>query len=545
VTLNYQTEVAELEETRTNSTETLREVDALRTRYRLPAWFLVALGVASAVAGFVILGLKGLSILWTGLLGGGALLLGVGLVLMLTGGRARTEDRAEALRLLSEAQRRLNQLRSARADASVGISELARAMKYRDQVELLREWNEYARLREESAPAMQAQERLAALEAQRKQALDSARALLQPLGAGAPEPAELERVAHCIRRSIAVRQRFSELERGGSWVDEEKCVADAEAAGRKERAVRILLSAGLQYDPSRSWAEHAHELAERVRARVRHELLTKELIPQLERGLLSEHELRELHSQLALIESEKRAEGAPTAAGRSPLEVEAESRRHRESLDQVQKRRTDLRLKYEEISRRYYTDHPDKLIQREKIQQALDRARRFKHAIELAKGTIQSVATETHRRWAEFLNQRVTELLGAFGTRVEQLRFGDDLDFSVKLPGGGQSSRGRADLQLSSGARDQLYLAVRLGISEFLSRGQSPLPLLLDDAFATSDDERARAGMKLLIEAFSPAHQIVVLTCHRSRHEGLAKLDAELYAQRVQWLDTRTATLAG
>ena len=69
--------------------------------------------------------------------------------------------------------------------------------------------------------------------------------------------------------------------------------------------------------------------------------------------------------------------------------------------------------------------------------------------------------------------------------------------------------------------------------------------MLLDDAFATSDDERTRAGMKLLIEGFAPAHQIIVLTCHRTRHEALAQLDQELYAQRVQWLDARAATLAG
>jgi uncharacterized protein YhaN len=97
--------------------------------------------------------------------------------------------------------------------------------------------------------------------------------------------------------------------------------------------------------------------------------------------------------------------------------------------------------------------------------------------------------------------------------------------------------------QLSSGARDQLYLAIRLAISEFLSAPDDPLPLLIDDVYATSDDERTRAGMRLLIEHFAERHQIIIVSCHRSRLETLSKLDPELYRSRVQLLDARTSTL--
>ena len=62
------------------------------------------------------------------------------------------------------------------------------------------------------------------------------------------------------------------------------------------------------------------------------------------------------------------------------------------------------------------------------------------------------------------------------------------------------------------------------------------MPLLLDDVFATSDDERARAGMRTLIERVE-GHQIVLTTCHRQRYERLKELDPELYARRVQFLD--------
>jgi hypothetical protein len=548
--LVHQTEVVSLEQTRVESTETLRAIDALHNRWRLPGWFLVALGLASALAGVVVQVLGGLATLWTSLLGGGAALLVAGLTLLMTGARARATERAAALQRLSEAQRRLTQMRTDRAETEVMLAEMARSMHYRDEVDLLREWNEYARLMEESAPALRAQERLAALETRRRHTIEAAHALLEPLGgvdvSGVRpiEPADLERAAQEIRRALALRQRMADLESGWEWMAEERRVAEATVGGLRERAMRILQTAGLGWDPDRPWADLARELSERVQAQARYTLLVEDLIPQAEGRVLPEGRARELETQLQAIEAAQSPEpAADPGTGRAPLEIEAEGRRLRESLDTLQRRRTELRLEVEEVWRRYQAEHPEKRTQREKIEQALLKARRFKAAADLARETITAVATETHRRWAEFLNQRVTQILATFGTRVEQLRFGDDLDFSVKLWNGQHVARGRADLQLSAGARDQLYLAVRLAIAEFLSRGQSPLPLLLDDPFATSDDDRARAGMRLLLEHFAPTHQLIVLTCHRGRYQALAALDASLYGERVQWLELKPAGL--
>ena len=196
------------------------------------------------------------------------------------------------------------------------------------------------------------------------------------------------------------------------------------------------------------------------------------------------------------------------------------------------------------MCRRYEAEHPEKLQHIERLERALGRARRFKKAIELAAATIKETALDTHKRWAEFLNQRVGEMLEQVGARVEELRFGEDLDFSVKFWNGQQVARGKAVLQLSAGARDQLHLAVRLAVAEYLSPKDDPLPLLIDDVFATSDDERTRAGMRMLLEHFGQRHQIVVVSCHRVRLETLSKLDPELYQSRVQWLDARTTSFA-
>jgi len=533
--LAFQTEVADLESLRTESTEMLREIDAVRNSRRVPGWVLLALGLGAASSGIVIMVLKLEPVLWNSLALGGVVLLAVGGVLLGSASTARKNDRELALRQLSDAQRRLNQLRSQRAESEVGLGELSRTMGYRDPVEMIRDWGEYTRIQEDSGPIARAQQQLAALDSQRKQAVDDARRLLERAGGGTPEPERLEAAAAGIRKLVSVRQKIADTDKSWSWIDDEKRVAEAAATGLQERAVKILQAAGLTHDPTKPWGPQVQALADRARGRERHATLVGELIPQAERRVLPEKSRTELENQLQLLETQA-AKGA-AAPGRGQAELEVESRKRREALEQVQQRRNELRFEVEETWRRYHSEHPDKVERLERAQQALRRARRFKRAVDLARETIQGVAEETHRRWADHLNARVGELLAGVGAGIEQVRFGEDLDFSITVPGGHQLARGRAVQQISAGARDQLYLAVRLAVSEYLSRGKVSLPLLIDDAFANSDDQRTRLAVKLLVEHFSREHQVILATCHRRRFEQIAEQDRELFAERVQWLE--------
>jgi hypothetical protein len=552
--LAYQTEVAGLEQVRTESTETLRAIDAQRNAQRMPGWFLVALGLGGAAAGAVILGMHGSAPLGGMLVAGGSVCILFGAIMLFIAARARQAEREDALKRLSEAQRRLNQLRNQRAETEVALTELSTRFNYRDPVELMREWGEYARLAEEFGPMLRPQEHLEALQQRRLKALSEVRTILDRVGGGEPDPSRLETVAGGIRRWHEVHRRLADLERGWSWIDEEKRVAEALANGLKERATTMLRAAGLTYDPSRSWTQHFAELATRSKDRARYTTLTEQMIPQAVAQLRPESEIDGLRGQLSMIEADesKRPASEETAgtsgkpAGRSAFEIDQERESLQGDLDRLRGRESELRAQIDQTWRRYHSDQPEKLAQRERLTTALTRARRFKKAVELARETIQKVALETHRRWADHLNQRVTDVLRSMGTKVTEMRFGEDLDFSVRTWNGeALTPRGKAVLQLSAGARDQLHLAVRLAVAEYLSRGRVTLPLLMDDPFATSDDDRARAGMKLLLEHFSQRHQIIVVTCHRKRCESLAALDPELYAQRVTWLNLHSASVAG
>ena len=70
-------------------------------------------------------------------------------------------------------------------------------------------------------------------------------------------------------------------------------------------------------------------------------------------------------------------------------------------------------------------------------------------------------------------------------------------------------------LKLSSGTRDQLYLALRLAVCKvLLDQGDETVPIVLDDPFVNYDDRRAACGMKLLRE-IARERQVILLTCRR------------------------------
>jgi uncharacterized protein YhaN len=224
-------------------------------------------------------------------------------------------------------------------------------------------------------------------------------------------------------------------------------------------------------------------------------------------------------------------------AARAHAEVENDSRSVGSQLEDVRQRRADLRVQVEKVWQQHTEKRPELDLELERLGRALERAQRFQEAVQLARTTIEQVATDTHRKWADFLNERVAAILATFGGSVQSVRFGEDLDFSVQLAGGPLVSRGKAHMQLSAGARDQLYLAVRLAISEYLSRGGEALPLLADDVFATSDDHRLHTGMRALVESFGAGHQVFITSCHRSRMVELQRQDPAMFREGVHWID--------
>lgn len=106
------------------------------------------------------------------------------------------------------------------------------------------------------------------------------------------------------------------------------------------------------------------------------------------------------------------------------------------------------------------------------------------------------------------LAQRATRYFQRFTGRDRRVELDEGFAVTVVEPDG----QGCAVAQLSQGAQDQLYLALRLAIADLVG-GEAPLPLLLDDPFVNCDAGRL-ARIRTALEEVAGKRQIVLFT-HR------------------------------
>jgi DNA repair exonuclease SbcCD ATPase subunit len=145
-----------------------------------------------------------------------------------------------------------------------------------------------------------------------------------------------------------------------------------------------------------------------------------------------------------------------------------------------------------------------KSLKTEKAEQELQ-----KKADEIAHDVITIVYKELKGTFAPELEKRAETLL----SRITQGKYQDivvkkdDLDILVTVPE--QELPVGVDV-LSQGTRDQLYLSLRIALSELLSGDKNP-PLLFDEAFYTFDEERLRETLKVLKE-IATTTQVIVFT---------------------------------
>lgn len=142
-------------------------------------------------------------------------------------------------------------------------------------------------------------------------------------------------------------------------------------------------------------------------------------------------------------------------------------------------------------------------------------------ALEIALEAMAQAEAEMRDRFSPELNR----IAGAYFRRLtrgryEAVRLNREMEASADEPG---SVATRGILSLSRGTADQLWLAVRLAVCELALPGEDPCPLVLDDALASFDDDRAGLALELLRE-LSGKRQILLFTCHSRERELCAQL---------------------
>lgn len=164
--------------------------------------------------------------------------------------------------------------------------------------------------------------------------------------------------------------------------------------------------------------------------------------------------------------------------------------------------------KCEEIgSRKLLLEHCERLKEeRENILWQLD-------AIRLAKEALQSANAELTGRMSPLINKLAQEYLTVLtNNKYTALQLYTNFEASCRTQG---SAVEMDRLRLSTGTRDQLYLALRLAVCKVLLDGKDgTVPLILDDPFITYDEERTACGMRLLRD-IARERQVILLTSRR------------------------------
>ncbi len=126
---------------------------------------------------------------------------------------------------------------------------------------------------------------------------------------------------------------------------------------------------------------------------------------------------------------------------------------------------------------------------------------------------------EIQKDYMPFLNDRMSYYINEITNgRYKNLRADDELMLKVQ---DSENINIIPVLQLSGGTIDQMYLVLRLAMSDLISQKQENLPLIMDEVFAHFDDARIVESMYLL-DKISKKRQVIMFTC-KSREVDIAR----------------------
>lgn len=233
------------------------------------------------------------------------------------------------------------------------------------------------------------------------------------------------------------------------------------------------------------------------------------------RGYLRQVEANEIALRRLAGAPETQAALEEELRGTDPLALEAE-------IEQLQARRQELAEASSRADREYG-----------KLESDLDVLARSREQGEwlLKHRSLREQLAEATRRWAALaVCRHLLEQARGFYERERQPQVIREASRFLEAMAPGRyrlvSTIGEASLQLedltlrrkeeqcwSAGLKDQVYLAVRLGLAREFGRRREPLPVILDDVLVKFDPERRKGAARVILD-FSREQQVLLFSCH-------------------------------
>lgn len=153
-------------------------------------------------------------------------------------------------------------------------------------------------------------------------------------------------------------------------------------------------------------------------------------------------------------------------------------------------------------------------------------------ALKLAYEVLTEAGMEIKRTFAPSLDSSMSSIItGLTAGRYMDLRGDDRLGLKVAVSENGEV---KDALMLSGAAADQMYLALRLAMSELLSAGKESLPVIMDEVFSQFDDDRTQLALRYLYESYDK-RQILIFTC-KKREVEIAR---EIYGSKINLVELK------
>lgn len=148
----------------------------------------------------------------------------------------------------------------------------------------------------------------------------------------------------------------------------------------------------------------------------------------------------------------------------------------------------------------------------EYIDEDIQRAKRILRVYELTHDFIEKSRKNVLKASLSRLEEQTSNLLSTVsGGKYQKVKF-DPSNLSYEVFSVAKDDWIDPNLELSRGARDQLYLAARLALVQMISQEKKPL-LIMDEPFLTFDHLRRREALAVL-RATGEDHQVFILSCH-------------------------------
>ena len=189
-------------------------------------------------------------------------------------------------------------------------------------------------------------------------------------------------------------------------------------------------------------------------------------------------------------------------------------------LTQKQSRQSSLRGQLTGMGREQLQDEADRTrIRIHHLDRQIRSVDQRAEAAKLLAETMLNARREQDRVYHEPLTRAINQI----GTAIYHDGFSVRIDEELRISGRLLDGPGLGTGQLSSGAREQLGLIVRLAVANLVDPGDG-VPLILDDALVYSDQRRARRIIQQMAAGATNC-QIIVLTCDPERYDTLDTSD--------------------